>query len=98
MRDDEAGEVREPAGEPDSESNAVANSDTSSIVPAEPPATSNQTSALNRTVGGRPLMVYLVLAAGAATLLLLLFIVWFSGRNDGSSNLQFCTSISAAEA
>jgi len=53
---------------------------------------------LGRRMGGRPLMVYVVLFAGAATLLLLLAVVWISATNDGDGEAEICTEISPAEA
>jgi hypothetical protein len=52
----------------------------------------------NQSLGGRPVIVYLVLFAGAATLLLLLAIVWISATGDGSGNRPICTPITAQEA
>lgn len=49
-------------------------------------------------LGGRPLMVYLVLFAGAATLLLLLVIVWYSATGGGNDESPLCTAITADEA
>ena len=48
---------------------------------------------LDRRIGGRPLMVYLVLFAGAATLLLLLIIVWISATGGGESEQPICLDI-----
>lgn len=53
---------------------------------------------VNQTLGGRPLMVYLVLFAGAATLVLLLAIVWVSATGSGNDERPICTSATAAEA
>ena len=53
---------------------------------------------LNRTIAGRPLIVYLVLIAGGATLLLLLAIVWISATQNGGDRPQFCSPITALEA
>ena len=50
------------------------------------------------SLGDRPFTVYLVLFAGAATLLLLLAVVWISATNDGNENNPFCTEISPADA
>jgi hypothetical protein len=50
------------------------------------------------SLGDRPFTVYLVLFAGAATLLLLLAVVWISATNDGDGNDPFCTEISPADA
>jgi hypothetical protein len=53
---------------------------------------------INRSLGERPVMVYLVLIAGAATLLLLLAIVWISATGNNSEDRPICTAISADEA
>jgi hypothetical protein len=53
---------------------------------------------LNQTLGGRPIIVYLVLLAGVATLLLLLAIVWISASGPGSDNRPFCTPIGSSDA
>jgi len=53
---------------------------------------------LGRRMGGRPLMVYIVLFAGAATLLLLLAVVWISATNNDGDEAEICTEIAPAEA
>lgn len=53
---------------------------------------------LNQRLGGRPLIVYLVLLAGGATLLLLIIIVWISASGPGRENRPICTTISPGEA
>lgn len=53
---------------------------------------------LNQTYAGRPLAVYLVLLAGAATLAVLLGIVWITATGGGSEDRPICTAISAPEA
>jgi hypothetical protein len=53
---------------------------------------------LRSSLGGRPIMVYLVLVAGAATLLLLLIIVWYSATGGGNDESPLCTAISADDA
>jgi len=53
---------------------------------------------LDRRIGGRPLMVYLVLFAGAATLLLLLIIVWISATGGGESEQPICLDIAKQDA
>lgn len=53
---------------------------------------------LGRRMGGRPLMVYVVLFAGAATLLLLLAVVWISATNNDGDEAEICTEIAPAEA
>jgi hypothetical protein len=53
---------------------------------------------LGRSFAGRPVMVYLVLFAGAATLLLLLAIVWYSATGGGNDQSPLCTAISADDA
>jgi hypothetical protein len=53
---------------------------------------------LNRTIAGRPLIVYLVLFAAGATLLLLLVIVWISATREGDDRSQFCAPITTQEA
>jgi hypothetical protein len=52
----------------------------------------------SQTVGNRPIMVYLVLVAGAATLVLLLAIVWISATGGGPDERPICTAISTSEA
>jgi hypothetical protein len=51
-----------------------------------------------RSLGGRPLMVYLVLFAGAAVLLILLVIVWISATGDNNEQPPPCFDITVAEA
>ena len=53
---------------------------------------------LGRRMGGRPLMVYVVLFAGAATLLLLLAVVWISATNNDGDDAEICTQIAPLEA
>ena len=55
-------------------------------------------SRLNESLGGRPLTVYLVLFAGAATLLLLLAVVWISAQGGGDKDELICTEIAPADA
>jgi hypothetical protein len=55
-------------------------------------------SRVNETFGGRPLTVYLVLFAGAATLLLLLGVVWISATGGGDQDEVICTEIAPADA
>ena len=55
-------------------------------------------SRLNDSFGDRPLTVYLVLFAGAATLMLLLGIVWFSATGDGDEDELICTEIAPKDA
>ncbi|MDQ2682028.1 MAG: hypothetical protein M3Y37_00735, partial [Chloroflexota bacterium] len=55
-------------------------------------------SRLNNSFGDRPLTVYLVLFAGAATLMLLLGIVWFSATGDGDEDELICTEIAPKDA
>jgi hypothetical protein len=50
------------------------------------------------SLGGRPLMVYLVLFAGAAVLLILLVIVWISATGDGEEQPPPCFDITSDEA
>jgi hypothetical protein len=66
----------------------------------EPDVEASERSAgrLGQTFAGRPLMVYLVLFAGAGTLLALLAVVWMSATGGGSDERPICTSITAAEA
>ena len=81
---------------------------TSQPVPVDPPAAPHDEPEefpvdrlrrrLGRRMGGRPLMVYVVLFAGAATLLLLLAVVWISSRSDGDGEAEICTEIAPAEA
>jgi hypothetical protein len=51
-----------------------------------------------RSLGGRPLMVYLVLFAGAAVLLVLLVIVWVSATGDNNEQPPPCFDITVPEA
>jgi hypothetical protein len=53
---------------------------------------------LQTRLGGRPVMVYLVLFAGAAVLLVLLGIVWLSATGGGGEERPPCFDISADEA
>jgi len=54
---------------------------------------------VNQSLAGRPLTVYLVLFAGAATLLLLLAVVWISATGGGDDpDQQICTEIAPADA
>jgi hypothetical protein len=53
---------------------------------------------LATSLGGRPLMVYLVLFAGAAVLLVLLVIVWISATGGGGEEQPPCFDISPEEA
>jgi hypothetical protein len=53
---------------------------------------------LEQALGGRPLMVYLVLFAGAGALLVLLMIVWISATGGGEEERPICLDISAADA
>lgn len=52
---------------------------------------------LEQLLGGRPLMVYLVLFAGAAALLLLLVIVWISATGGDDEDAPVCLDIPASE-
>ncbi len=49
-------------------------------------------------LAGRPLAVYLVLIAGAATLIILLVIVWFSATGGTNETRPICTTISVPDA
>lgn len=53
---------------------------------------------MTESLGDRPFTVYLVLFAGAATLLLLLVVVWISATGDGDEDNPFCTEISTTDA
>ena len=55
-------------------------------------------SRLEARVGGRPLMVYLVLLGGIATLVMLLVIVWMSATNNGNDKVPICLDMSGADA
>jgi len=55
-------------------------------------------SRVNESLAGRPLTVYLVLFAGAATLLLLLAVVWISATGGGDSEEVICTEVQPADA
>jgi len=49
-------------------------------------------------LAGRPLAVYLVLIAGAATLIILLVVVWFSATGGTNEERPICTTISVRDA
>src|SRR5918911_236257 len=49
-------------------------------------------------LGGRPLMVYVVLAAGLLVLGILLAIVWFSATGGRKTDEPLCPSVSGQEA
>jgi hypothetical protein len=51
-----------------------------------------------RALGGRPLMVYLVLFAGAGALLVLLMVVWISATGGGDEETPVCLDITSADA
>src|SRR5262245_3917486 len=53
---------------------------------------------LEQALGGRPLMVYLVLFAGAGALLVLLMVVWISATGGGDEDTLVCIDIAAADA
>jgi len=53
---------------------------------------------LEHEVGGRPLILYLLIAAGLAVLVLLAIIIWVSARGDGRSAQSICLDIEAQEA
>ncbi len=55
-------------------------------------------SRVNESLNKRPLTVYLVLFAGAATLLLLLGVVWISSRSGDDQQELICTEIAPADA
>lgn len=63
--------------------------------PAEPEGSGGF---LDRRVGGRPLIVYLALAAGMAVLGLLLVVVWMSATNGGETQQPPCLDITPIEA
>lgn len=71
--------------------------DTSPISGEELPA-DRLKARVNESLGDRPFTVYLVLFAGAATLLLLLAVVWISATGDDDTENLFCTEISPADA
>src|SRR5215216_443802 len=98
MRDEgEDGEV-EQSGKPEAPAEQPGESPAASDLPDQPGQLHVPVRGrLDRTIAGRPLIVYLVLFAAAATLLLLLLIVWLEGR-PGPNPPQFCTSITAGEA
>jgi hypothetical protein len=78
-----------PTNEPDDEQH--------SIVEEEYPVDRLRTR-LNESLAGRPLTVYLVLFAGAATLLLLLGVVWISAQGGGDKDELICTEIAPTDA
>lgn len=47
---------------------------------------------------GRPLAVYLVLLAGAATLVILLIVVWISATGNSKDERPICTTIATSDA
>ena len=51
-----------------------------------------------RLVGGRPLTVYVVLAAGVLAIVFLLAIVWLSATNGGDGDPPICPPIELADA
>ena len=51
-----------------------------------------------QALGGRPLMVYLVLFAGAGALLVLLMVVWISATGGGDEETPICLDITSADA
>ena len=53
---------------------------------------------LEQEVGGRPLILYLLMAAGLAVLLLLAIIIWVSARGDGRSAQAICLDIDPNDA
>ena len=53
---------------------------------------------LEQEVGGRPLILYLLVAAGLAVLVLLAIIIWVSARGDGRSAQAICLDIDPQEA
>lgn len=53
---------------------------------------------LEQEVGGRPLILYLLMAAGLAVLVLLAIIIWVSARGDGRSSQAICLDIDPQEA
>ncbi len=53
---------------------------------------------LDQEVGGRPLILYLLIVAGIAVLVLLGIIIWVSARGDGRSSQSICLDIGATEA
>lgn len=55
-------------------------------------------SRVNESLRERPLTVYLVLFAGAATLMLLLGVVWISSRSGDNEQELICTEIAPADA
>ena len=57
-----------------------------------------RTSRLEKRVGGRPLMVYLVLLGGIASLALLVVVVWISATADKPVATQICLDISGPDA
>jgi hypothetical protein len=54
-------------------------------------------SRLEQMLGGRPLMVYVVLFAGAAVLLILLIIVWISATGGGDKQPVICLDVPAQQ-
>ncbi|MFL5762287.1 MAG: hypothetical protein ACJ789_21515 [Thermomicrobiales bacterium] len=65
---------------------------------SDPDAQGTSVNRLEQALGGRPLIVYLVLFAGAGALLVLLMIVWISATGGGEEERPICLDISAADA
>jgi hypothetical protein len=53
---------------------------------------------LDQQVAGRPLILYLLVVAGIAVLVLLGIIIWVSARGDGRGSQSICLDIGATEA
>jgi hypothetical protein len=53
---------------------------------------------LEQEVGGRPLILYLLMVAGLAVLVLLGIIIWVSARGDGRTAQAICLDIAPPEA
>lgn len=68
------------------------------LVPDEEYAVDRFRARVSQRFGDRPFTVYLVLFAGAATLLLLLAVVWISATGDSERENLFCTYISPQDA
>jgi hypothetical protein len=64
----------------------------------DPDSSGTSVNRLEQALGGRPLMVYLVLFAGAGALLVLLLIVWISATGGGEEEHPICLDISATDA
>lgn len=84
---------------PDGPDNENSGSDLVPTPPAEPEYPVDRLKArIGGVFAGRPLAVYLVLIAGAATLVILLIIVWISATGTTNEEHPICTTVSTSDA